>query len=167
MDNTQDPQSVFIKQLQLLRSAEQLLTKAIPGMMVKTQNFGLKKSLAYHLAETHQHKTAIDAMCKQLDVDPNGKMNTDLRSLIEEGEQQMSEAKAGGALDMMIINASLKIEQYEIEEYARAANYAVQAGYDFLARRLSLTQEEEKQAETKLKFIRKGLAGIKVHPVSL
>ena len=149
--------NALVKQLQLLRSAEQMLTKAMPGMINKATNFGLKKGLEFHLAETHQHKTALDAICKQLEVDAIGETNDELRSLIEEGEQQMGTKNAGAALDAAIIRAAVKIEQYEIEEYEKAADLAMKSGHEFIAARLYLIQQEEKQAETKLKFVDKGL----------
>jgi ferritin-like metal-binding protein YciE len=167
MTGIQNSECSFFKQLQLLRSAEQMLTKAMPGMIDKTTNFGLKKSLAFHLAETHQHKTALDGICKHLDVDARGKMNEEIKSIIEQGEQQMSEEKEGEALDAVIIKAALKIEQYEIEEYEKAAQYAIQSGYVAIAGRLFLTQQEEKQAETKLKFVKKGLPEQKRQPASV
>ena len=167
MAEIQNSGSAFFMQLQLLRSAEQMLTKAMPGMIDKATNFGLKKNLAFHLAETHQHKTALDAICKQLDVDANGKMNEEIKSMIEEGQQQMSEENKGEALDAVIIKAALKIEQYEIEEYEKAAQYAIQSGYKAIGGRLYLTREEEKQAETKLRFAKKGLHEQKKQPASV
>ena len=156
MDKQQNPENAFVRQLQLLRSAEQMLTNTMTGMIRKATNFGLKKSLEFHLAETHQHKTASDAICKQLEVDAIGETNEVLRALIEEGEQQVGTKNAGDAFHAAIIKAAVKIEQYDIEEYEKAAELAMQYGHDFVAARLSLTQQEEKQAQTKLKFEKKG-----------
>lgn len=164
MDAIKNSDNTFIKQLQMLRSAEQMLTKALPGMIDKASNFGLRKSLAFHLTETHQHKTAIDAICKQLEVDAIGEEAGELKAMIEEGEQKMSEEKPGDALDAVIIEAAIKVEKWEIAEYEKAAQLAMQSGHEFIAARLYLTQAEEKQAETKLKFALKGLPVQKAQP---
>lgn len=166
MTPEQNSEKTLITKLQLLRSAEQMITKAIPRMIDKANNFGLKKSLAFHLAETHQHKTALDAICKQFDADAKGEVNEKIKLMIEDGEQKMSEEKSGAGLDVVIIKAALEIEQYEIEEYQKAAQLALQAGYKAIASRLFLTQQEEMQAETKLKFAMKGLPEKKVQAVS-
>lgn len=162
MDAIRNSDNTFISQLQMLRSAEQMLTKAIPGMIEKAKSFGLRKSLAFHLAETHQHKTAIDAICKQLEVDAISEEAEELKAMIEEGEQKMSEAKSGDALDAVIIKAAIEVEKWEIAEYEKAAQLAMESGHEFVAGRLYLTQQEEKQAETKLKFALKGLPEQKI-----
>src|SRR3954462_10358737 len=95
---------VFIKQLQLLWSVESMLMEEIPRIMEKTSNMGLQKALAYHLAETDQHKVAIEAICKMLDVNAKGgEPNSELLNIIQEGEKAMLTQVAGNNLDAAII----------------------------------------------------------------
>lgn len=154
MTDTINSAQLFQRQLQSLQSVEALLTQAIPKMMEKATHFGLKKNLAFHLAETRQHKVAIEAICKELGFEAEGEPNADLQAIIESGEQEMSTESAGKALDAAIISSAIKVEQYEIAEYEKAATYALQAGKEAIAKRLRLTQEEERQAKTKLTFLK-------------
>lgn len=157
MTDTTNTAQLFQRQLQSLQSVEALLTQAIPRMMEKATNFGLKKNLAFHLAETRQHKVAVEAICKELGIEAEGEPNAGLQAIIENGEEEMSAETAGTTLDAAIISSAIKVEQYEIAEYEKAASYALQAGKEGIAKRLRLTQEEERQAKTKLEFLEQAL----------
>jgi len=142
----------FSEQLVSLWTIENMLVEKMPSILDKANDFGLKKSLALHFEETRQHRTAIQLICKQLDIDlRNAAINKQLENILQEGERSM-EGKQGGDLDTAIIRTALEVEQYEISSYAEAAEMAEAAGYKGIAGRLWLTQEEERQSETKLKF---------------
>ncbi|RYZ62454.1 MAG: DUF892 family protein [Chitinophagaceae bacterium] len=145
----------FERDLQDLWSAEQQLTKAMPLLMDKAGNLGLKKSLAHHLAETHQHKVAIEAICKQLGFAHEGEENAEVRALVEEGERTVSTQVSDGKADAAIIAGAIKIEHYEIARYEEVANAAEALGFEGIAARLRLTLEEERQADAKLNFLDK------------
>jgi ferritin-like metal-binding protein YciE len=144
----------FIHQLQMLWSAESMLVEAMPRMIQKATNLGLQKSLAYHFAETDQHKVAIESICKQLDMDPRGgESNTQLQNILMEGEKAMLGIEAGDDMDAAVIAGAQQIEEYEISAYGPVADNAEALGYIGIAKRLRLTLEEEQQAENKLKFL--------------
>ena len=145
----------FERDLQELWSAEKQLTKAMPLMIDKASNLGLKKNLALHLAETHQHKVAIEAICKQLGFVHEGEENAEIKSLVEQGEREMSTQVSDGKVDAAIIAGAIKIEHYEISRYEEVANAAEALGFEGVAKRLRLTLEEERQADAKLNFLDK------------
>lgn len=145
----------FERDLQDLWSAEKLLTRALPLMMERAANPGLKKILALHLAETHQHKVALEAICKQLGFAHEGEENADIRSLVEQAERDLSAQVADGKVDAAIITAAIQMEHYEISRYEIVANTAEALGFEGVARRLRLTLEEERQADAKLNFLDK------------
>ena len=148
----------FHQQLQLLWSIESMLVEGMPSMIKKATNFGLQKILAMHFAETRQHKVAIEAICKGLDIDPKGgEPDADLQNILLMGEQAMIGKSAGDDLDATIIDGAQDIEQYEIAAYESAGNAAKELGYKGIAGRLFLTMEEERQSDTKLKFLEKSL----------
>ena len=64
---------------------------------------------------------------------------------------------AGDDLDAAIIAVAQDIELYEIAAYEPAGNTANELGYKGIAGRLFLTMEEERQSNTKLKFLEKSL----------
>ncbi|MFL5772168.1 MAG: DUF892 family protein [Flavisolibacter sp.] len=148
----------FIKQLQLLWSVESMLMEEIPRIMAKATNMGLQKTLAYHLAETDQHKVAIEGICKMLDINAKGgEPNSELLNIIHEGEKAMLTQVEGNHLDAAIIFTALVIEQYEISVYGMAAETAESLGYTGIAKRLRLTLAEEQQSENKLKYLESAL----------
>lgn len=153
---TQDHQlQSFITELQALWSAEKMLTQAMPLMIEKATNLGLIKNLATHLAETDQHKVAIEAICKGLGYAHEGEENGALKQLLEEGQKAMAEASGNEGMDAAIIEGAIKIEHYEIERYTAVGNTAEALGYEGIARRMRLTLEEERQADAKLNFLDK------------
>ena len=152
MKNITDIKS-FAQELQSLWNIENMLTAKMPSMMQKANNFGLKKSLAYHFAETRQHRVIIQLIYKQIDLDlRNDEIDDQLQSIFQEGERSM-DGQNGTDLDAAIIRIAQEVERYEISLYNSAAEKAKKLGYDAVAARLRLTLEEEKQAATKLKFI--------------
>lgn len=143
----------FSEQLRALWSIENRLIEKMPAMIQKANNFGLKKNLSLHFEETRQHRTAIELICKQLQIDiRNTDTNEQLENILQEGERSM-EGKQGADLDVAIIRTAQEIEEYEISIYADVAEMTQAAGYKGIAGRLWLTQQEEKQAENKLKFL--------------
>jgi ferritin-like metal-binding protein YciE len=145
----------FERDLQALWSAEKQLTQAMPLMIERASNLGLKKNLALHLAETHQHKVAIEAICKQLGFAHESEENAEIKSLVEQGEREMSIQVSDGKVDAAIIAGAIKIEHYEISRYEEVANAAEALGFEGVAKRLRLTLEEERQADAKLNFLDK------------
>lgn len=154
MDNSNKEN--FVSQLQKLWSIESQLVDTLPKLIQKAENFGLKKTLALHFEETRQHQVAVEGICKQLGVEPVGKKDADLQKMLQESERKMSGLQ-GGDLDRVIIESALQVEQYEIETYEPVANIADGADYKGIACRLRLTLEEERQSDTKLRFLEKTL----------
>lgn len=141
--------------LQALWSAEKQLTEAMPAMIEKSAHVGLAKNLAMHLAETDQHKVAIEAICKTLGYEHEGEENSEIKSLLQEGQQKMAGVASGDEGDAVIIAGAIQIEHYEIEQYTRAGDMAEAMGYEGIAKRLRLTLEEERQADAKLNYVDK------------
>lgn len=152
---TKNTEDHFYRQLQSLWSVESMLVKAMPDMVEKATNFGLKKSLAFHLAETDQHKVAIEAICKQFGINPQGQANEEMKNILEEGEKTMANQATGKDMDAAIIDGARKVEHYEIEAYKPVADNAEAMGYKGFAQRLRLSMEEERQADNKLSFLTK------------
>ena len=150
-------EDLFYHELQVLWSAENLLVEAMPKMIERAKNIGLKKNLALHLAETDQHKVALEMSCKELGIDPRGDFNTGIKGILEEGDKVMAKDATDEGMDAALIAGAQKVEHYEISGYGSAAHYAEMLGYDAIAKRLRLTLEEEQQADTKLNFLAKSI----------
>lgn len=146
-------EDLFYHELQVLWSAESMLVEAMPAMIDKANNEGLKNLLAAHHAETQQHKTALEAICKQFGIDPRGDFNPGINGILDEGSVVMAKDATPEAMDAALIAGAQKVEHYEISGYGSAAHYAEMLGHDAIASRLRLTLEEEQQADTKLNFL--------------
>jgi ferritin-like metal-binding protein YciE len=157
MKAIKDLQDLFYHELQVLWSAEAMLVEAMPRMIERARNEGLKNLLRMHLAETDQHKVALEAICKQLEIDPKGDFNPGIMGIIEEGEMVMAKDATDEGMDAALIAGAQKIEHYEISGYGSAACFAEMLGYEGISKRLRLTLEEEQQADTKLNFLAKNL----------
>lgn len=157
MKEIRNLEDLFYHELQVLWSAENMLVEAMPKMIDKAKNEGLKNLLRLHLAETDQHRAALEAICKMLDIDPKGDFNPGIRGILEEGEKVMAKDATDEAMDAAIIAGAQKVEHYEISGYGSAAYYAEMLGLEGIARRLRLTLEEEQQADTKLNFLAKNI----------
>lgn len=146
-------EDLFYHELQVLWSAESMLVEKMPAMIERAKNEGLKNLLAMHHAETQQHKTALEAICKQLGINPEGDFNPGIKGILEEGEKVMAKDATDAAMDAALIAGAQKVEHYEISGYGSAAHYAEILGHEGIAKRLRLTLEEEQQADTKLNFL--------------
>lgn len=157
MDTIKNIEDLFIHELQVLWSAETMLVEKMPAMIERASNEGLKKLLALHHAETQQHQTALEAICRQLEIDPKGDFNPGIEGILKEGEKVMSKNASNEGMDAAIIAGAQKVEHYEISGYGSAAYYAEMLGLEGIAKRLRLTLEEEQQADTKLNAIARNL----------
>jgi ferritin-like metal-binding protein YciE len=166
MNEIRNLQDLFYHEIQVLWSAESMLVEAMPRMIDKAKNLGLKKSLALHLAETQQHKVALEAICKQLGIDPGGDFNPGMKGILEEGDKVMAKDATDEGMDAALIAGAQKVEHYEISGYGSAAHYAEMLGHEGIAKRLRLTLEEEQQADTKLNFLAKNIVNRKAQTVA-
>lgn len=157
MREIKDIEQLFYHEIQVLWSAEKMLTEEMPKMIEKATNFGLKKALEMHLAETRQHLVALEAICKQLNIEQEGDFNPGMKGILEEGTKVMNKDTTPAAMDAAIIAGAQKVEHYEISGYGSAAYYAEMLGLEGIAKRLRLTLTEEKEADTKLNFLAKSI----------
>jgi ferritin-like metal-binding protein YciE len=150
----------------VLWSAEKMLVEAMPLMIEKATNEGLKNLLALHHAETREHQVVLENICKQLEIDPKGDFNPGIKGILEEGEKVMAKDATPAGMDAALIAGAQKVEHYEISGYGSAAHYAETLGYDAIAKRLRQTLEEEQQADTKLNFLAKHIVNPKANEMA-
>jgi ferritin-like metal-binding protein YciE len=155
MQEIKNLEQLFFHEIQVMWSAENMLLEAMPKMIAKAKHPALKQLLSAHLAETGSHKAALDMICKQLGIDPEGDFNPGMKGILEEGEKVMAKDATDEAMDATLIAGAQKVEHYEISGYGSAAHYAEMLGYNGIAGRLRLTLAEEQDADTKLNFLAK------------
>lgn len=146
-------EELFEHQLKDLYSAEDQLTKALPKMVKNATDEKLKKAFEDHLEETKQHKSRLEEICDELDIDPTGETCKAMKGLIKEAESFMEEVKDKEVLDAGMIAEAQRVEHYEISGYGTAVRYAKELGHDDIAKKLKKTLDEEYGADDKLNDI--------------
>ena len=146
---------LYIHQLQDLYSAEEQILGALPKMIVKAQDEGLKSALKHHEQETKGQFSRITDLLAKHGQQPGGETCQAIKGIIEEGEHLMGEI-AGDAIDPGLIASAQRVEHYEIAAYGTAKKFAKHLGYDEDVSCLGETLDEESDANEKLTKIATG-----------
>lgn len=122
----------------------------LPRMIKAATSFELSEILAFHLDET---KLQIVRLLKILDL-LNRKIvqrRCDaINALIKESELVVFSSERGPMCDAGIISSTQKIEHYEMSSYGTLRQYAKTMGLPAVVELLSLSLEEEKEADEKM-----------------
>ncbi len=143
-------EELFEHQLKDLYSAEDQLTKALPKMVKNAKDAKLKKAFEDHLEETKEHKSRLEEICKELDIDPKGEKCKAMEGLIKEAEDFLEEVKDEDVKNAGMIAEAQRVEHYEISGYGTAVRYAKELGHDKIAKKLQKTLDEEYNADETL-----------------
>jgi ferritin-like metal-binding protein YciE len=161
MEKMKDLRALLKHDVQMLLSTEEQLVKALPAMVAKATNPGLKQALQQHLSITETHVQRIEQIREMMGVDADdvtkysgilatvmgGTKCKGMEGLIEEGEKLMAENLEDEVMDAAIIGASQKIEHFEIACYGTARTFAEQLGLTSVAQLLQQTLNEEYTAD--------------------
>lgn len=143
-------QELFEHQLKDLYSAEDQLTKALPKMVKNAKDAKLKKAFEDHLEETKEHKSRLEEICSELDINPRGEVCKAMKGLLKEAEDFLDEVKDDDVKNAGMIAEAQRVEHYEISGYGTAVRYAKELGHDEIAKKLKKTLDEEYQADKTL-----------------
>ena len=92
-------------------------------------------------------------------VAAKGKPCKGMKGLLEEGDEAIKEEEKGALRDLTLIADAQRVEHYEMAAYGTAIAIAEQLGLDGAVDLLQQTEDEEKQADTKLTEIAMTLYG--------
>ena len=144
-------QSLFLDQLEDLHSAEEQIIEALPKMIEKTSDAGLKAALNEHLTITRQQLGRLERIFDQIpDSDRDSKTCKGMEGLIDEGSEIIKAKGDAETRDAGIIAAAQRVEHYEIAGYGCARTYAELLNRPQWAQLLQQTLDEEKEADQKL-----------------
>jgi ferritin-like metal-binding protein YciE len=141
---------VFEDCIKDLYSAETQLLKALPKMARAASSEELRAAFEEHLEQTKAQVDRLERVSELTGVKPKGKTCVAMKSLIEEGQEILSEDGDPAALDAAIIGAAQKVEHYEIAGYGTARTFARVLGEDEAADLLQQTLDEEAAADERL-----------------
>lgn len=141
---------LFIEQIRDLYDAEKQLVKALPKLAKAAESEELSDAIRQHMEETQNQVARLEQVFESVEVTAKGKPCKGMKGLLEEGNEAVTEEDKGTLRDLAIIAAAQRVEHYEIAGYGTARTLAEHLGLNDAAELLEQTEEEEKQADTKL-----------------
>jgi len=156
MPATKSLQDLFVKLLKDMYYAEKQILKALPKMAKKADSDELRQAFEQHRKETEGQVERLEQVFALCDVKPAGKTCHAIKGILEEGEEDMKDAKDPDVLDAGMIADAQAVEHYEIARYGTMIAWATQLGMDDAARLLQQTLDQEYNADRLLTDLAEG-----------
>jgi ferritin-like metal-binding protein YciE len=147
---------LFVHTLRDIYYAENQITKALPDMIEKATDAGLKQAFQSHLGETKTQIKRLEQVFKMHGVDAKGVDCPAIDGILEEADDIAGEVDDKQVLDAALIAAAQAVEHYEITRYGTLVAWAKQLGRNDCASVLQQNLGEEKAADKKLNGIAEG-----------
>jgi ferritin-like metal-binding protein YciE len=135
------------------------LVKALPKIAKAAESSELADAIRTHLSETETQVSRLEEVFGILGVAAKGKTCKGMKGLLEEGNEAIQEEDKGTLRDLMLIGGAQRVEHYEMAAYGTAIAIAEQLELDDAVELLRQTEEEEKQADSKLTEVAMTLYG--------
>jgi ferritin-like metal-binding protein YciE len=141
---------LFVHTLRDIYYAENQIVKALPDMIEKATDPGLKQAFQAHLGETRNHVARVEQVFKMHGVEVKGVDCPAIDGIIDEANDVAGEVDNKKVLDAALIAAAQAVEHYEMTRYGTLVAWAKQLGRNDCASVLQQNLEEEKSADQKL-----------------
>ena len=141
---------LFVHTLRDIYYAEKQILKALPKMIEKASNAGLKQAFKVHLNETKNHVKRLEEVFRLHGSDAKCGDCPAIDGIIEEAEDVAGDVADDQVLDAAIIAAAQAVEHYEITRYGTLIAWAKQLGRNDCASVLQKNLDEEKATDQKL-----------------
>lgn len=145
--NIDSLRKLYINQLQILLSAEQQITDALPTMIEKSTDPQLKQAFQSHLQETEAQVTRLEQILQETAGEAKPIKSKVLASLVQETEDMVKDASDESVRDAALIAAAQRVEHYEIAAYGAVRHFARILGAAPEAQLLEQTIKEEGHAD--------------------
>jgi len=143
-------EDLFLHQLQDVYYAENQITKALPTMIEKATDAGLKAAFQTHLTETEGQIRRLEQVFDRLGEQPKGTTCPAIQGIIKEANEVASDIADKAVLDAALIASAQAVEHYEIARYGTLIAWANQLGRVEIAALLQETLDEEYATDEKL-----------------
>ncbi|MFY0253244.1 ferritin-like domain-containing protein [Chitinophaga sp. 30R24] len=142
---------LFMEELKDIYWAEKNLVKALPKMQKAATAEELRECIGNHLEETKEHVSRLEQVFEMLGKKAQTKKCEAMEGLIAEGQELVADTDADSSVrDAGIIISAQKIEHYEISAYGSLRTLASVMGHNDIAKILTQTLVEEKNADSLL-----------------
>jgi ferritin-like metal-binding protein YciE len=149
-------EDLFVNLLKDMYYAEKQILKALPKMAKKADSEELRQAFVRHLKETQGQVERLEQVFAHCQRKPSGKTCPAIKGIIEEGEEDMKDAKDPDVLDAGMIADAQAVEHYEIARYGTMIAWARQLGMNDAASLLEQTLEQEYNADRLLTELAEG-----------
>jgi ferritin-like metal-binding protein YciE len=156
MPATKSLHDLFVNLLRDMYYAEKQILKALPKMAKKADSDELRQAFEHHLKETEGQVQRLEQIFALCDLKPSGKTCHAIKGILEEGEEDMKDAKEPDVLDAGMIADAQAVEHYEIARYGTMIAWATQLGMEEAARLLQQTIDQEYNADMLLTDLAEG-----------
>jgi hypothetical protein len=141
---------LFVHTLKDIYYAEIQIVKALPDMIDKATDSGLKQGFQSHLAEIKNHIQRLEQVFKMHDVKVEGVDCPAIDGILKEAKEVSGEVEDKQVLDAALIAMAQAVEHYEMTRYGTLIAWAKQLGRADCASVLEQNLKEEKAADQKL-----------------
>lgn len=145
--NIDNLRNLYYNQLQMLLSAEQQITEALPKMASKASDPQLKKAFETHLEETRTHVTRLEQILNSTQGEAKSVKCKVLATMVTETEDMIKDAADDAVRDAVLITAAQRVEHFEIACYGTVRRWAQLIGENSQAEILNQTLQEEGHAD--------------------
>ncbi|MBA3324030.1 MAG: ferritin-like domain-containing protein [Rhodobacteraceae bacterium] len=141
---------LFVHTLRDIYYAEQQIEKALPKMISKAADEGLRSGFEKHLTETRNQIQRLEQVFQLHGAQAKGVRCPAIDGIIEEADEIASDIADQDVLDAALIAAGQAVEHYEITRYGTLVAWAKELGREDCAELLRQNLEEEKATDAKL-----------------
>ena len=138
---------LFVHTLRDIYYAEQQIEKALPKMISKAADEGLRSGFEKHLTETRNQIQRLEQVFQLHGAQAKGVRCPAIDGIIEEGEEILEAYKDTPALDAGLLAAAQAVEHYEISRYGTLKRWAEVLGMKDAADLLNQSLEEESRTD--------------------
>lgn len=142
-----DLRALYIKQLRLLLSAEELILGGLSTMIEVAADTQLKQALHSHKKETELHALRLRNILTQMAGQAEPLTCHAVSALLDEAEDMAQDAAHEAVRDAALIASAQRIEHYEIAAYGAVRHFAQVLGRDSDTELLNQTIHEEGHAD--------------------
>lgn len=140
---------LFVHTLRDIYYAEKQILQALPKMIDKAGDEGLREGFQKHLRQTETHVTRIEEVFRMHGVEAKAVRCQAIDGILAEADEISAEAERS-VLDAALVAAAQAVEHYEITRYGTLVAWAQELGRPDCASLLMETLAEEKATDAAL-----------------
>lgn len=148
---------LYIEELQEMRSAEDLMSRAMPTLAERATNAGLSSMFEADVADTRAHCERLDAILARHGANPGAHRDQSMAALVAEADKWSGMIEDPDCRDTALIASAQRLQHYEIAAYGSLATWAKQLGFQEDLDQLLLILDEEKRADETLTDLAKSV----------